>query len=154
MKPLWIVLIATFVLPTLCIAQPTVFIASGKSDFKAAVVTQLTEQLAEYNCTIEQGKLKKMKSIKVDSLAAVIILDAVHIGKLSSKVRKFVASLTPEQKTKVVLICTTGESNWQYSDQEVMAITSASADNRIDDVAARALARIDALLANRGSSGE
>lgn len=154
MKTLWIAVIATLLLPALCVAQPKVFIASGKSDFKSAVVTQLTQQLAGYNCTIEQGKLKKLKSIEVDSLAAVVILDAVHIGKLSRKVRKFVASLTPEQKSKLIIICTTGESSWQYDDAEVTAITSASADNRIDDVTARALARIDALLANRGSNDE
>lgn len=154
MKVLWIGIIAALLLPVLAVAQPTVFIASGKSDFKAAVVTQLTQQLADYNCTIEEGELKKLKSIEVDSLAAVVILDAVHIGKLSRKVRKFVASLTPEQKSKLIIICTTGESSWQYDDAEVTAITSASADNRIDDVTARALARIDALLANRGSSNE
>lgn len=154
MKVLWITLVCILVLPSICLAKPTVVIASGKSDFKIAVAAQLTNQLAAFNCEVEQIKLKKLKAYDVDSLAAVIILDAVHIGKLSGRVRKFIASLTPQQKTKIILICTIGETTWQFNDHKITAITSASAENRIDDVSARALARVDALLANRESTGQ
>ena len=101
-----------------------VLIASQKSTFKESIINNLTQQLGEGKFFIEQIAVSKLSKIDRAEWDAIIILQAVKMGKINAHVKKYLDNSPSLNKT--ILITTYGSGVPEIGDYDIDAITCAS----------------------------
>jgi len=105
-----------------------VLIATQKSDFKQAVISEIRNTLESNSCYIKVVDVKRLPNESTQSFHAIIILNECMAGRPDPRVESFIDNVPDKQK---VIILTTGRlESWKPESQKVDAMTSASVMDR------------------------
>jgi hypothetical protein len=104
----------------------SVLIATEKSEFKQAVVLDVTNRLASGSVSCRVVGLKELAGVSAADYKAVVILNEVWAWRLRGEVRAFMKKLSPEQRNKIILVSTAGDAKWKTKEEGIHAMTSAS----------------------------
>lgn len=113
------------------------------SDFKNAVVKGIVDKY-EATCSIEVMNVGNVKEITQKTYDVVLLVDGCRAGmRFNGKLKNFLDELTQQN---VVVFVTAGDSEWEYSYNGVDAVTSASQDEKTQEVIQEIADKIDGLL--------
>lgn len=122
-----------------------ILIATSKSDFKQAVVENITAKSDELNCIFKIVELKELNDKALENYNAVIILNSIKIGRMSRHVRKFFKNLDEIHRKKIIII-NTAKTDWKLKEDDIYAITSASKDEKADTVSDSVFLKIKEII--------
>lgn len=117
-----------------------ILVATAYSDFKSAVVDDITETLSSdgsYVRIIDVDYLKDENPVNYD---AILIVDTCVAWSLSGDVLNFIESV--KEKDKVIVLATAGDPDWSADLAPVDAMTSASLPERSNQVASLLISKV------------
>ena len=101
-----------------------VLIATQKSDFKQAVISEIRDTLESNSCYIKVVDVKRLPNESTQSYHAIIILNECMAGRPDPRVESFIDNVFDKEK---LIILTTGRlESWKPESRRVDAMTSAS----------------------------
>jgi hypothetical protein len=123
---------------------PQVFIARQRSEFKDALVSNITLRLDAQSIPYEVVDISSLKKLDEQDYKAVVIIQYVKAGRINGKVRRYLD--TTADMDKVVLVTTSGSGNTMTGKWDIDTISSASEMSDIDKVTRTVLSRLEAIL--------
>jgi hypothetical protein len=121
-----------------------VFIARQRSDFKDALLKNITEQLDAQSVSYEVADISALKKMNDAGYEAVVIIQYVKAGRINSNVRRYLDRT--EHMDGVVLVTTSGSGNAKTDKWNIDTISSASEMSELDKITRTVLSRLEALL--------
>jgi len=120
-----------------------ILIAGVKSDFKEKVMKQLFDKFSD-DYSFEIRPLKVLRSINYSDYSKILVIDSCEAWmKFNPTVSNHLSKLSEDDKKKLILFITAGDPEWQFSSNGVDAITSASEDDKLDNVVKQISERIE-----------
>ncbi len=125
-------------------AAHRILIASSASEFKDALRSRLIDNYRPV-ANIEVIDIKALKEIDADAYDAIVIMDSCWArSHLNLSFKRFIDDL--ERNNHVILLLTTGSEQWDFTYENVDAVTSASLLDNQDKVFETLQKRIDEVL--------
>ena len=125
-------------------ADQRVLIATQRSEFKAAVVKRIVEDLEEDLCYVKVMDLKGLGDEPATEYDAIVVVNTCKAWRMSRGASRFVKSFA--NKEKVVLLTTAGGGDWMPKSAGVDAISSASKSNKVDPLADEIVSKVRKIL--------
>jgi hypothetical protein len=121
-------------------------IAGDSSEYKDSIREELISKYKE-RATIEVVNIEDLEIITEDSYDVILIMDTCMAwGAFNPSVNNYLDEAT--RKDNIVLFMTADDVEWEYSYQNVDAITSASEIENKDEVITSLSERIDNVISN------
>ena len=121
-----------------------VLIATQKSDFKRAVVSDIKEILENKTNYIKVVDVKWLPNESLDDYNAIIIINRCLAGRPDPRVEAFIDNV--QDKSKVILLTTGRLDSWEPESSVVDAMTSASTISESNAVARTIATKVLAVI--------
>jgi hypothetical protein len=124
-----------------------ILIASGQSDFKEAVIERLRERFESRGVYMKFIGLSELEGEHADTYDAVVVMSSCVAWGLDPRADGFLKR--NRDSRNVIVLATSGNGSW-LPDRKAMqydAVSSASKQTRVGDVADEIGAKIETLLA-------
>ena len=121
-----------------------VLVATQKSKFKQAVVTEIYDELAQNAIYIKLIDVKGLKNQSTAEFSAIVILNRCMAGRPDPRVESFIDG--EPQKNKIIVLTTGIGDSWTPEVRDVDAMTSASVMDQSDQIARSIVERILAMV--------
>ena len=115
-----------FLISFYSLSSITVLISGEHSRFKDQVRSKIIEMLKEKDIQYKEVELKNLRKADVHSYDAFVLLATCRIGNITKKIRKFIDRIPENKRNRVFVYSTAGDPEWQYTDANVQAVTSAT----------------------------
>lgn len=113
------------------------------SEFKNAVVQGIVDHYKE-TCSIEVINVSNVKEITQRTYDVVVLVDECRAGmRLNGKLKNMLDELAQQN---VVAFITSNDAEWEYNHNGLDAVTSASEDEKTQEVVQEIANKIDELL--------
>jgi len=122
-------------------------IATIGTEFKKAVVAEVTKALSKRRVCIKVIDVENLESAAIGAYAAVVVISDYQFSHRDGDVRRFIEGLDARKKKKLVLLTTAGTPSRVDKVPEVDAITAASKPAEAAAVARRIVEKVRSLLA-------
>ena len=125
-----------------------VLIASGKSDFKQAVIERLKDRYTEGSIFVRFVGLSSLRDEQANDYDAVVIMTSCVAWGIDPRAQDFLKRY--KDADNVIVLVTSGDGGWLPDTKGKLydAISSASKQTRVAEVADEIAAKVDALLEN------
>ena len=124
-----------------------VLIATQKTKFKQAVVSEIYDELKRNSINMRIVDVKNLKSQSAGEFSAVVIISKSMAGRPDPRVESFIDRYP--QKDKFIVLTTGIGGGWKPDNPGVDAITSASAMNHHDRIARAIVNKVLVLVNSR-----
>ncbi len=121
-----------------------VLVATQKSKFKQAVVTEIYDELVQNAIYIKLIDVKGLKNQPTTEFSAIVILNRCMAGRPDPRVESFIDR--EPQKNKIIVLTTGIGDSWTPEVRDVDAMTSASVMDQSDQIARSIVERILAMV--------
>lgn len=121
-------------------------IATMDSEFKNAVVSEVTKTLDGDRVCIKIIDVEDLAATATRTFAAVVLITDYQFFRMDGDARRFVEKADPQQKKKLVLLTTAGTPSTVSKVPEVDAITAASKPADVAALAKRIADKVRARL--------
>jgi hypothetical protein len=112
-------------------------------DFKDSVINGIVEKYRD-TCAIEVMNVSNVEQITQKEFDVVLLVDECRAGmRFNKKLEEIVDEL---DKKKVVLFVTAGDPDWEYTYKDIDAVTSASEEDKTQEVIQEIAKKIDEVL--------
>jgi hypothetical protein len=129
---------------------PCIFIAYQSSDFKDALLENITSALNAQTLYYEVAGVSALNKIDEKEWDAIIIVQRVKMGKINSHVRRYLDGA--QDMDKIVLVTTAGSGDPRTDAWDIDTITSASKMNELDEIVESVLSRLEMILEGSAST--
>ena len=126
-----------------------ILIATQKSQFKKAVVSEVSKSLEKEGYVVKVINLKELSSVAVYDYQAIIIVNTCWVWQINSHAKKFLKKLSKNEKKKIILFTTAKNENWEPKIAGVDAVTSASRINKANVISKAIMEKLQILLASK-----
>ncbi len=116
-------------------ATSRVLIATTSTDFKDAVIEKVSEKLAGDDIYVKVIDLKAVDHEESEKFCAIMLVSTLRYGDFDGYVSAVLGKSNTEEKSKIIVLTTSGESDWKAENLEVDTISSASYSNNISPIA-------------------
>ena len=116
-------------------ATSRVLIAATSTDFKDAVIEKVSKKLAGDDIYVKVIDLRIVDDEESEKFDAVILVSTLHYGHIDGNVSAFLSKSNTAEKSKIIVLITSGEPDWKAENLEVDAISSASHSKNISPLA-------------------
>jgi hypothetical protein len=121
--------------------------ASDSSEFKDNIRQKLITKYST-QANIDLVNIDKIKELKTKDYDVILIMDTCMGGtRLNESLNSFLKHI--EDNKNIVLLLTSGDSDWKYSNKVIDAITSASKLEDEELIYLKILKKIDQIIANK-----
>ena len=124
--------------------ETKVLIGSQGSDFKHALLKELTERIGRKNIYIKIIDVTILSGIKEESWDAIILINTIEWYKLQKDVRIFLNSV--QATDKIIMLATSGDGDMKPKKCRIDTITSASKLNKVDEKFEIILSKLEQML--------
>jgi hypothetical protein len=121
-----------------------VLVATQKSKFKQAVVSEIYDELNQNAIYIKIIDVKGLKNQSTAEFSAIVILNRCMAGRPDPRVESFIDG--EPRKNKIIVLTTGIRDSWTPEAPDVDAITSASVLDKSDQVARSIVKRVMAMV--------
>ncbi len=121
-----------------------VLIASQGSDFKSALVEDLTTRLKAKSLYIKVIDVTSLKEIKEEDWNAVVLIHTTEQWKMPPDVKAYLDRA--KDLSKVIILTTSGSGEWKAKDYNVDIITSASRKEELPGLIKEISSRLELIL--------
>jgi hypothetical protein len=121
-----------------------VLIATQKSDFKRAVVSDIKEILENKTSYIKVVDVRWLPNESLDDYSAIVVINRCLAGRPDPRVEAFIDNV--QEKNKVILLTTGHLDSWKPESSVVDAMTSASTISESNAVARTIAAKVLAVI--------
>jgi hypothetical protein len=126
------------------VSKSSVLIATQKTKFKQAVVSEIRKALNENSIYIKMVDVKNLRYQGTRDFSAVVIINRALAGRPDPRVESYIDN---EPKKNKIIILTTGILDaWKPDTESVDAMTSASVISKSDKIAKKIVSKVLALL--------
>ena len=112
-----------------------VLIAAQDSPFKNAVISKIRESLQEKGCSVDAIPIERIATKFSKDYQAIVIINTCIAWQINSHARKFLASVSIDERKKIIIFTTAKNKNWHPKLLGIDAITSASTMNEASHIA-------------------
>lgn len=123
-------------------APSRVLIATTGTDFKDAVIEKVSQELAEDGVYVMVIDLKIIDDTETEKYDAILLVNAVTAWRIDYHVSAFLQESGADEKEKLIILTTAGDSDWEAQGMAVDAISSASTSDNISLVADQVVEKI------------
>ncbi|MGQ9661416.1 MAG: hypothetical protein ACUVWX_03650 [Kiritimatiellia bacterium] len=121
-------------------------IAYEPTVFKQLLVLKIAALAEQRKWETRIVDIRDLPAESLKSYRAAIVLSSVWAGRHRAPVRKFLAGLDEEQRSRTILINTAVRESWKTKERGVHAVTCASRPGRIDALIALVGRQLDLIL--------
>lgn len=121
-----------------------VFIARQSSEFKDALLENITSRLDAQSVSYKVADVSALKKIDEGNYEAVVIIQYVKAGRINGNVRRYLDKT--ENMGKIVLVTTSGSGNPRTDAWDIDTISAASEMNDLDKITRTVLAQLEDIL--------
>jgi hypothetical protein len=123
-----------------------VFIASGESEFKRAVIEHLEDRLTPQGVYIKFAGLSALEKVRADDYDAVVIMTSCVAWGIDPRAAGFLKR--HEGANNIIVLATSGAGDWlpDTKGKGYDAVASASKQTRVEEVADEIGTKVEALL--------
>jgi hypothetical protein len=129
---------------------PRIFIASESSDFKDALLKNIISALNARSLYYEVADVSALNKVDEEEWDAIIIIQRVKMGKINSRVRRYLDQTL--YMDKLVLVTTAGSGDPKTEAWDIDTITSASKMNELGEITESVLLRLEMILEGSSST--
>lgn len=127
--------------------QPAkVLIAAESSQFKNAVVTQVTQTLQADGHPVTIIELTRLATTPVHDYQAILLVNSCRAWRPSRELRDFLLRASDEDKKKLVVLTTANSEACDLKVPSVDAVSAASRRTRVDDTSQAIINKLRARL--------
>jgi hypothetical protein len=117
-------------------------IATTNTDFKDAVIEKVSKTLAINDIYVKVIDLKTVDQEESEKFDAIMLVSTLRYGYIDGNVSAFLGESNIEEKSKIIVLTTSGDPDWKAENMEVDAISSASRSNNISPIANQVVEKI------------
>ena len=123
-------------------ATSRILIATTSTDFKDAVIEKVSKTLAGNDIYVKVIDLKTVDQEESEKFDAIMLVSTLQYGYIDGNVSAFLGESNTEEKSKIIVLTTSGDPDWKAENLEVDAISSASRSNNISPIANQVVEKI------------
>lgn len=124
--------------------ETKVLIGSQGSDFKHALLKELTEKIGKKDIYIKVIDVTTLSGTKEESWDAIILINTIEWFKLQKDVRIFLNSA--QATDKIIMLATSGDGDMKPKKSRIDTITSASKLNKVDEKLEIILSKLEQII--------
>jgi hypothetical protein len=123
-------------------ATSRVLIATTSTDFKDVVIEKVSKTLAGEGIYVKVIDLKTVDHEESENFDAIMLVSTLHYGYMDGNVSAFLSKSNTKEKSKIIVLTTSGDQDWKAENLEVDAISSASRSNNISPISNQVVEKI------------
>ena len=129
------------------VSDKKVLVATQKSQFKQAVVSEIYDELKQNAIYLKIIDVKGLKSQSTAEFSAIVIINRCMAGRPDPRVESFIDR--EPRKNRIIVLTTGVRDSWTPDTPGVDAMTSASVLDKSDQVARSIVERVLAMVNSR-----